>query len=421
VALGGIYRDNPAMVSNVIQPMRTASRIARVMVGAACAMLPWASLADERIMAKPAFTDSEIQIILSHGPWPARIPYDPTNRVSGNRDAIEFGTRLFFDQRLSGHGTTSCSSCHVPERNWTDNLRRGVGMVEVDRNTPTLLNLLAKRWYGWDGAADSLWSQSLRPILDRRELAATPRHVAQLVRSDEQLSCRYRKAFGTPPSATDDEAVFVDIGKALAAFQETLIGGATPFDKFRDALARAEPPASWNYSEPAQRGLKIFIGTGGCTNCHSGPSFTNGEFFATGLSRFEPRGKPDPGRRDGVRQLLESRFNLLGPYNDDKSGASAAHTRQVSLEQAGHGEFKVPTLRNLILTMPYGRDGRVDTLAEVVRHYADLDTLRLHAKDGRPARPLNLTPGEQTDLVVFLESLSTFSNPWRPDDGGECH
>jgi len=50
----------------------------------------------------------------------------------------------------------------------------------------------------------------------------------------------------------------------------------------------------------------------------------------------------------------------------------------------------------------------------VVRHYAALDPVRLHAKDGRPAKPLNLTPREQTDLVVFLESLSTFSNPWRP-------
>jgi cytochrome c peroxidase len=70
--------------------------------------------------------------------------------------------------------------------------------------------------------------------------------------------------------------------------------------------------------------------------------------------------------------------------------------------------------------MPYGRDGRVDTLTEVVRHYADLDPVSLHAKDGRPAQPLNLTAQEQTDLVVFLESLSTFSNPWRPDDGGRC-
>ncbi len=367
---------------------RIAIHVARAAVGAACALLAGASPAQQDLDAKPVFTDSEIRIILSHGPWPAPAQPDPTNRVSGKPDAIEFGTRLFFDQRLSRSGTLSCSSCHVPERNWSDNLTRGVGMSEVDRNTPTLMNLLAGRWYGWDGASDSLWSQSLRPILDERELAATPRHVAQLVR--------------------------------LAAFQETLVSGRTSFDRFRDALAKAEQPPAGTYSEPAQRGLKIFIGKGGCTACHSGPNFTGGEFFATGLSRFAPRGQPDPGRQAAIRQLMESRFNLPGPYNDDPTGASAARTREASLEKASFGEFKVPSLRNLILTAPYGRDGGVETLAEVVRHYAGLDPVRLHAKDGRPAQPLNLTPREQTDLVVFLESLSTFSNPWRPDDGGEC-
>ena len=212
----------------------------------------------------------------------------------------------------------------------------------------------------------------------------------------------------------------MDVGKALAAFQETLVSGPTPFDQFRDALARGERPSSFSYSEPAQRGLKIFIGKGGCTSCHSGPNFTNGEFFNTGLSRFAPLGKPDPGRHAGIQQVLESRFNLLGPYNDDPTGASAARTRQVSLQNDDFGEFKVPSLRNLLLTAPYGRDGNVDTIAQVVQHYAGLDPARIHAKDGRPARPLNLTPREQTDLVVFLESLSTFSNPWRPDDGGPC-
>ncbi len=110
----------------------------------------------------------------------------------------------------------------------------------------------------------------------------------------------------------------------------------------------------------------------------------------------------------------------MGPYNDDATGASAARTRQVSLEKGNFGEFKVPSLRNLILTAPYGRDGRVETIAEVVRHYADLDPVRLRAKDGQPAKPLKLTAREQVDLVVFLESLSTFSNPWRPDHGGRC-
>src|SRR5205809_1370139 len=369
------------MVSGLRRMRRFAIRAA---CAAACALLAGTGAAQQDA-AKPVFSDAEIKIILSHGPWPAPAQADPSNRVSGKPDAIDFGTRLFFDQRLSGSGTISGSSCHVPERNWTDNLTRGVGMSEVDRNTPTLMNVVASRWYGWSGAADSLWSQSLRPILDPRELAGRPGHVAQLVRDAEQLSCRYRKAFGTPPSPADDEAVLVDVGKALAAFQETLASGRTPFDRFRDALAKAERPPSETYSEPAQRGLKIFIGKGGCTSCHSGPNFTGGEFFATGLSRFAPRGQPDPGRRDAIRQLAESRFNLLGPYNDDPTGASAARTREASLEKAGFGEFKVPSLRNLILTAPYGRDGGVETLAEVVRHYAVLAPPILRATARTPA------------------------------------
>ncbi len=407
------------MISDSARPKRTASRIACAALSAAYAMLSWAGAADEKRSATPVFTAAEIRIILSHGPWPAPAPRDPTNRVSEKPEAVEFGTRLFFDQRLSGKGEVSCATCHVPERNWTDNLRRGIGMAELDRNTPTLVNLRTARWYGWDGASDSLWSQNLRPMLDSRELDATPRHVAQLVRNDDQLSCRYRKTFGAPPPA-DDEVIFVNIGKALASFVETLVSPRTPFDTFRDALAVNAAPPAGTYSEAAQRGLKIFIGKGSCTTCHTGPNFTNGEFFSTGLSRFAPLGKPDAGRRDGIRQLLQSRFNLLGPYNDDPTETSAAHTRRASLEKRSDGEFKVPSLRNLVLTAPYGRDGRVETVGEVVEHYSALDPVRLHAKDGKPSRPLKLTPREQTDLVVFLESLSTFTNPWRPDDGGRC-
>jgi cytochrome c peroxidase len=399
---------------------RTRGALGYAALSAFLSMLPSHAATEQADLAKPVFTDSEIEAIVSHGPWPAAPVRDPTNRVSGKPDAIEFGTRLFFDQRLSGAGQVSCGTCHVPERNWTDNLQRSIGIVEVDRNTPTLMNLRGSRWYGWDGASDSLWSQNLRPLVDKRELDATPRHIAQVIRSDEQLACRYKKAFGAAASATEDEALFVNVGKALASFVETLVSGRTPFDNFRDAVARGQPITAGTYSEPAQRGLKIFIGKGNCTTCHSGPNFTSGEFFATGMSRFEPLGKADPGRPDGVRQLLESRFNLLGAFNDDVTETSAAHTREALRQKGTAGEFKVPSLRNLVLTAPYGRDGSVETVADVVRHYSSVDPVRLHARDGSPAAPLKLTAREQTDLVVFLESLSTFTNPWRPDDGGRC-
>jgi cytochrome c peroxidase len=406
-----------------MSPDLERKRPARIAIAAAIAaftLLPLASPAAEP--AKVTFSESEIKRILSHGPWPVPAKADASNRASGQADAIVLGTAIFFDPRLSASGQMACSSCHVPERNWTDNLTRGVGKVEVDRNTPSLMNLRTARWFGWDGAADSLWSQNLRPMLDRRELASTPHHVAELVRKDALLSCRYAKAFGTPPS-TDDESVLVGVGKAIASFLETLVSGRTPFDRFRDALAKGEPRSSWNFSEPALRGLKIFIGKGDCTNCHSGPNFTGGEFFNTGLSKFEPQGRPDAGREAGIKHVLASRFNLLGPHNDDKSGANTEHLRKAAKEKPMPGEFKVPSLRNLLLTAPYGRDGRVETVAEVVKHYAGLDPVRLRekgAKDSRHSKPLNLTEREQTDLVVFLETLSTFSNPWRPEDNGRC-
>ena len=126
-------------------------------------------------------TADEIQAIVRHGPWPAPWARDVSNRVSASVAAIAFGEQLFFDPRLSGTGNVSCATCHVPESYWTDGRKLGTGLEEVDRNTPTVLNVRYHRWFGWDGAHDSLWSQSVRPMLDPREMAASDRHVGQWV------------------------------------------------------------------------------------------------------------------------------------------------------------------------------------------------------------------------------------------------
>lgn len=355
--------------------------------------------------AAPSFTEAEVRAILSHGPWPAPWTRDPSNRVSGNAAAIELGERLFFDRRLSANGEISCSRCHLPERNWSDGLARAVGLEEVDRNTPSIVNARTHRWFGWDGAHDSLWAQSVRPILDPRELGASAAHVARLVRGDRDLACRHRKAFGSAPAA-EDERVLVDAAKALAAFQETLVSGRTPFDEFRDALARGDKAAASRYPVPAQRGLRIFIGKGSCSMCHAGPSFTNGEFHDTGVPFFIRPGQVDAGRHGGIKRLLANRMNLLGPYNDDARRSSATGTRHVALEHRNFGEFKVPSLRNLALTAPYMHNGSLATLRDVVRHYSEISPDRLHSDGEAILKPLKLTGRETGDLVAFLESLS---------------
>src|SRR5258706_15379358 len=267
---------------------------------------------------------------------------------------------MFFHNRLSGNGKFSCGSCHVPERNWTDNRTRGDAIAEVDRNTPTLMNVRLGHRFGWDGGTDSLPSQSIKPILDARELGASPRHVANLLRNDEQLSCRYRKAFGAVPSASDDDAVLADVGRVLAAFQETFATPPTPFDRFRNALARGEPIKPWIYSEAAQRGVRIFVGKGGCSNCHSGPNFSNGELRDNGFSIYAAKNRPDAGK---------------------------------------NGAFKVPTLPHLFLTAPYDHHREVATMADSARHYSE--------RGSNEFKPLPLTGGEQTDPVAFLDTLTT--------------
>lgn len=355
------------------------------------------------------FTQPEVARILQHGPWPAPLQRDPSNRVSGQPEAIALGKTLFFDQRLSGNGKSSCASCHLPELHFTDGKVRGLGFVELDRNTPGLLNVRLNRWFGWDGAADSLWAQSLRPIVDKREMAASTTHVGALLRGDAQLADGYRKAFGVPPS-DDDDAVTANSGKALAAFQETLATGRTPFDDFRDALERGDSGSAMRYPAAAQRGLKIFVGKGNCSVCHFGPNFTNGEFGDIGIPFFVAPGRVDPGRYDGIKKLQESRANLLGPYSDDPARSSAAGTRHVSLEHRNWGEFRVPSLRNVANTAPYMHNGHLATLRDVVRYYSDLNEDRLHADGERILKPLKLSDTEAEDLAAFLESLTAHSH-----------
>ena len=351
------------------------------------------------------FTPQEVRSIARHGPWPAPWKPDPSNRVSGNPDAITLGEKLFFEPRLSAKGGVLCATCHVPYKGWQDGRARGMGHVEVDRNTQSLLDVRWNRWFGWDGAGDSLWAQSIRPLLDAREMGGDAAHAVKFVRGDAEYSCRYKRAFGADPPA-DDERLLVDIGKALAAFQETLVSGRTPFDDFRDALERGDAAQAASYPVAAQRGLKIFVGKGNCNQCHVGPAFSNGEFHDAGISHFIRRGEVDAGRHGGIQRLKSSKFNLLGRYNDDPSGSAAIKTKHVALDHRNFGEFKVPALRNVAQTAPYMHSGRLGTLTEVVRHYSDLNIDRLHADGEAILKPLKLSEQEVADLVAFLESLT---------------
>ena len=355
------------------------------------------------------FSPDEVALVVQHGPWPMPVGNDPSNRVSGNGDAIELGRRLFGAKLLSGSGQYACSDCHEPSRAFTDGKPRSRASGETDRNTPALFNQRLNRWFGWAGRADSLWAQSIHPIIDARELAATPAQASAGIAADADLAARYRLVFDRSIDAVDPGTALVDVAKALAAWQETLVTGRTPFDEFRDALAAGRPdndPAITQYPDAAKRGLRLFIGEGQCRVCHFGPLFSHGEFHAIGVSHFIRAGEVDGGRYPAIEALKRSPFNLLGAFNDDAQRSTAIFTRHVQQHPRNWGEFRVPSLREVARTAPYMHDGALATLADVIRHYSQVDESRLHADGERLLRPLGLAAEEVAYLVAFLETLS---------------
>ena len=389
-------------------------------LGWAAAVLLLASTAVQAQSDAVTFSADEKRSILALGPWPPPLAPDAGNALSGRRDAIALGQALFFDARLSSGDRFSCATCHQPALAFADGQRRSLGRGPLDRNAPALWNAAHERWYGWDGAADSLWSQAIRPILDAREMSATPAQVRTLISGDDQLACRYRRTFGASAADVNEQAVLVHAAKAIGAFVATLVSGRTPFDEFRDALSRGDRAAMTRYPSSAQRGLKLFVGRGRCNVCHSGPMFSNGEFGDTGLSFFVRPGEVDPGRHGGIGALRTSRYNLLSRWSD-ADAAAATKTRHVQPQHRNFGEFKVPSLRNVALTAPYMHDGQLATLDDVLTHYSELNLERLHADGERILEPLHLGADERADLLAFLRTLSDpRATAWQPTQPPAC-
>lgn len=355
---------------------------------------------------RPVLSDVERLLVLSHGPWPPEARPDPSNRYSDNPDAIAYGRHLFHSPKLSRDGILSCSGCHQPERTFMDGVALNRGHEMLDRNTPSLLNLRWQKWFGWGGAHDSLWSQSIRPITMKAEMDLSPAELKSQIAADPVLACGFRKSFAVGIEDVGEQDALVLIGKALAAYQERLVSPATDFDRFVLALEANDTEAMKQYPDNALRGLKIFVGKGNCSLCHFGPLFTTGEFANIGMPYFIRKGVVDKGRFGGITAVKASPYNLLGDYSDDPDKRSGLQTHHVARQYRNWGEFKIPSLRQVSETAPYMHNGSLEDLDAVIDHYSELNEERLHADGERILKPLNLTVQEKADLKSFLESLS---------------
>jgi cytochrome c peroxidase len=353
------------------------------------------------------------------------LPRDPTNRVADDPRAAGLGRQLFFDTRLSSNGRVACSTCHQSDRAFQDGKALAAGVGTTARRTMPIAGMARSPCLFWDGRKDSLWAQALGPLESPVEHGGTRAQYAHVVA--DSYAREYEQIFGALPdlsrvprsagpvadrgaasawnalsSAQRDDVtrVFVNIGKAIGAYERRIEFGASRFDKYVTAVTTGQSGENI-LTDDEVAGLRLFIGRANCTQCHSGPLLTSNEFHNTGVP---PRRDLaiDHGRLTGATAVLNDEFNCRTRWSDARERCSELDfivTGEHTLDRA----YKAPSLRNVGERAPYMDAGQLATLAEVLDHY---NRAPAAATGHSELRPLRLNALELRQLEAFLRALS---------------
>ena len=292
----------------------------------------------------------------------------------------DIGHHLFFDKRLSYNHTKSCASCHDPFIAYTDGYHRSIG-ADGDihkRNAPTLLNISGADYFTYsDSTIHSIYQQTGIPLFNRQftELGTFRGSDAILEGiNQDPVYGKLIKQSGKISFAWDD------IRKCLEAYCLGLNSYQAKYDK---VLAGAA-----SYTPDEKQGAALFFSkTLACSQCHGGKNFNT------------------PSR--GTSIYLNNGF-----FEPDSSHVNRKFTKDLGLfEQtrnpADIGKFKIPTLRNCMLTSPYMHDGSIVSLDSVITVYSVGGNS--HINKHPLIRGFALTGLEKRQLIQFLQTLTDTS------------
>ncbi|MFV0530676.1 MAG: cytochrome-c peroxidase [Flavobacteriales bacterium] len=289
------------------------------------------------------------------------------NSVNTNKPTkygVELGKKLFHDNRPSADNTISCASCHMKANAYADNQTQAVGIegrVGL-RNTPPVQNLAFMKFYNWDGSKLQLERQSIVPIITHEEMDSSIMEVISKIQEDSAYKELFLNAFG------DENITPERIYKSIAQYEYSLISADSKYDKVK----RNE---NETFTENEAQGYQIFQQK--CTDCHSTELFTDQSFRNIGFP--------------------------LNPNINEEFGRA-----RVTGNMDDYMKFRVPSLRNIEYTAPYGSFGQFSTLKEVLDYFdngvLEADNLDPILKENNNRIPL--TELEKENLIAFLKTLS---------------
>jgi cytochrome c peroxidase len=325
------------------------------------------------------------------------------------RELSLLGQALAFDKELSGNRDISCMTCHLSTNGTVDGRSVAVGQGAtglgaarvhpegrfVHRNAPPLFNLHALNTLTWDGrvfvdkngvvrtpGASLLAAQRavlecgtasalpMFPVLSRSEMRADAGNELAAIPDDKHQRtwkflmrrlgaiAEYRALFESAyPGQTFDNMNFAHAGNAMGCWMVAVFAATnTPWDRFLNGNDEL-------LTEAQLRGAKAFLGTAKCSQCHTGPSLTDGLFHNVAVPQVGPGfGNGSDGRDDFGR--MRQTGNTKHRY-----------------------AFRTPPLRNVELTAPYGHSGAIVSLRDWVNHYSQAEA-KLRGYDPGQLEPL---------------------------------
>lgn len=323
--------------------------------------------------------------------WEAFVPKD--NATTPERVAL--GRKLYFDKRLSDDGSVSCATCHDVTRGFTDQrpVSEGIGGQLGKRNAPTTMNAALLQTLFWDGRSPTLDHQARQPILNPVEHGMPNEEAAmKAISGDAEYQEAFKKAYGR-------EMNYEDLGRAIGAFERTLVFVDSPFRRFMAGDREA-------ISADARAGFDLFNGKARCAACHpmspSNPLGTDNRFHNIGVAA---RHQDFEGLASKAVKLMaedpsEQKLDELAVATD----LSELGRFMVTHGRADIGSFRTPMLLNIGITQPYMHDGSLATLWDVMDHYNKGGEANPFLDGG--IEPLALTEEEIDQVVAFLFSLT---------------
>ena len=299
-------------------------------------------------------------------------------------EKIELGKKLFFDRRLSGDGTMSCASCHMPELAFTDgqDISLSYPTTKNWRNSPTLINVAFYKFLFHDGRVKTLEDQALFPLMSAFEMNKNLDYIEEQVRVVPEYVEAFRKVFG-------GEVTRKRIAMAIAAFERTLISVNSPLDRH----LKGENGA---LSEGAKKGFEIFKGKGKCTDCHHGVNLSDNKFYALHVPE-------NPILLNDPRVTATMRFVAkVYHYKDYRNLTEDPGRYLITKNKKDWKAFRTPTLREISKTAPYMHNGILKTLDEVIDFFDSGG-----GEGNRALKPLNLSAEEKAHLKTFLVEALT--------------